>query len=94
MDDEDRPLLRLGLPATPEAVAIQRASMRCIEALLSNGFAMNEVFSVLMTSVWLCGNAALDAGMIDGERERLTAAIRSLADLLDSAAAKKEGKLS
>ena len=94
MADVDRPLLTLGLPDTPETFAIRRASTHCIELLTASGLGVNEIFSVLLSSVWMLGNIVMDNGIDIEERRRLIAAVHSLADLLEAAAARKDGKLS
>ena len=94
MTDGDHPLVTLHVPDTPEGFAIRRASAHCIEALVMHGFDANEIFSVLLSSVWMLGNIVMDHGIDTEERQRLTSAVHSLADLLEAAAVKKGGGLS
>ena len=95
MDEpKDRPTLHLHAPTTPEGFAVQRAAARVLEMLIADGFAMNQILSVLVSSVWIIGNTAIEAGMEIDERKRLVAAMHSLADLLESAALRRAGGLS
>lgn len=87
----DRPLFTLGVPTTPSAKAVQEAAISILQGMVSGGFNTNEVFSVLLNSVWILGNAALESGISQEESNRLCSAINGVADLLQAEWAKRAG---
>ena len=93
MEEKERPVVALHAADTPAALHIQRGVELVVDALISNGYEPNEILSVLLSSIWIIGNACLEHGMSDGEHERLALGMEELANLLRSAKARRDGTL-